>query len=381
MRVTDPACRRSVESCGHGNARLVRATDGLPRGGLHARTQRRLTVEGDQLTSAVNGKRYGIGTLTMPALDELRARVDVPAQRRTTVRCLVADVAALHSEPEFDGALFQVASQFNMLEMISPNVSPEDGVARYTGDHTQGPACAIAAGAATIYRNYCAPIGGEVGQTKDRFARWAGPAGSVSVDSTSICPFTSCGRCATAMHSARPRGSMRSTSSSSHAPRSLAHELRGKLAIGLHRNVEVTRVQGHSPHVSQVFCSALPVAYSPLPTLGLGAVRAARPGSGVRGDTAGRGGGRRHRHRAVDPVGRQRLWQRRRVDRRRHRAGAGDRRACRSRRSAGELRPDPSRHAEDRRRLELTAVKSPGCPGPSRPDPGPAPLPRQWWLM
>src|SRR6202790_4074637 len=74
----------------------------------------------------------------------------------------------MHRSPENTGALFQVASQFNLLEMVSPTVTPEQGVARYQNDHTQGPACAIAAGAATIYRNYFAPVGGSYGQAADR---------------------------------------------------------------------------------------------------------------------------------------------------------------------------------------------------------------------
>jgi hypothetical protein len=49
----------------------------------------------------------------------------------------------MHRLPENAGALFQVASQFNLLEMVSPSVTPEDGVTRYQDDHTQGPACAI----------------------------------------------------------------------------------------------------------------------------------------------------------------------------------------------------------------------------------------------
>ena len=52
--------------------------------------------------------------------------------------------------------------------MTSYDVTPEHGVTRYQHDHTQGPACAIAAGAATIYRNYFAPVGGGHGQTKNR---------------------------------------------------------------------------------------------------------------------------------------------------------------------------------------------------------------------
>ena len=49
--------------------------------------------------------------------------------------------------PENAGALFQVASQLNLLEMTGPEVTPEDGVTIYQDDRTQGPACAIAAGA------------------------------------------------------------------------------------------------------------------------------------------------------------------------------------------------------------------------------------------
>jgi hypothetical protein len=42
--------------------------------------------------------------------------------------------------------------------------------------------------------------------------------------------------------------------------------LRGKLRIGIHRDVEVTEVEGPDrPRVSQSFCSALPVSYSRVP--------------------------------------------------------------------------------------------------------------------
>lgn len=40
------------------------------------------------------------------------------------------------------------------LEMVAPTVTPAHGVARYACDHTQGPACALAAPAATVFRNY-----------------------------------------------------------------------------------------------------------------------------------------------------------------------------------------------------------------------------------
>jgi hypothetical protein len=62
---------------------------------------------------------------------------------------VTGDVRQMHQSPENAGALFQVASQFNLLEMTSHDVTPERGVIRYQHDRTQRPACAIAAGAAT----------------------------------------------------------------------------------------------------------------------------------------------------------------------------------------------------------------------------------------
>ena len=42
--------------------------------------------------------------------------------------------------------------------------------------------------------------------------------------------------------------------------------LRGQLRIGIHRDVEVTDIEGRRrPLVSQVFCSALPVVYTRVP--------------------------------------------------------------------------------------------------------------------
>src|SRR4029450_2450506 len=82
-----------------------------------------------------------------------------------SVREVVADVQALHADVANAGSLFQVASQFNLLEMVTPRVTPEHGVGIYENDHTQGPACAIAAGSGTIYRNYFAIVNGRTGQS------------------------------------------------------------------------------------------------------------------------------------------------------------------------------------------------------------------------
>lgn len=136
----------------------------------YGETRNRLSVEGGWLQSRVTGRRFAVGQLEVVSLQLLRERVasghNPPG--RLTVRNISGDVRRMHQTPEFSGALFQVASQFNLLEMVSPKVTPEQGVTRYQHDRTQGPACAIAAGAATIYRNYFAPLRGGEGQTAER---------------------------------------------------------------------------------------------------------------------------------------------------------------------------------------------------------------------
>ncbi len=77
-------------------------------------TQRRLLVESDELVSTVNGSRYGIGALTLPTLADLRGQVNPTGQRRSSVGVMIGDVRALHADPTLQGALFQVASQFNL---------------------------------------------------------------------------------------------------------------------------------------------------------------------------------------------------------------------------------------------------------------------------
>jgi hypothetical protein len=135
----------------------------------YAETRAKLAVEGRRLRSHVNGASYEIGELELASLQSLRERAQsaggMPGQLRATV--VTGDVRRMHRSPDNAGALFQVASQFNFLEMVSPEVTPEQGVTRYQSDPTQGPACAIAAGAATIYRNYFVPIGGSQGQTAE----------------------------------------------------------------------------------------------------------------------------------------------------------------------------------------------------------------------
>ena len=169
----------------------------------------------------------------------------------------------MHLRPENRGALIQVASQFNMLEMAAPDVTPERGVTRYQHDRTQGPACAMAAGAALIWRNYLVPVGGDIGQTAERqldgladlgtaFSAWLETrVEALWTMRNGYALATAEGLCAISglLEGATPDA---------------LDDLRGLLRVGLHADVEVTDGLAPGPVVSQVFCSALPVVYSGL---------------------------------------------------------------------------------------------------------------------
>jgi hypothetical protein len=226
-------------------------------------TRARLTVEGEQLRSLKNGHSYGIGRLELVSLQSLRDRVleSSGLAGRLTVRNVEGNVAPMHEQPEFAGALFQVASQFNLLEMSTEEMTPEHGVTRYVNDHTQGPACAMAAGAATLYRNFFVPVQGEPGQTSKRQLDGLLDVGE-RLGRELGCPVASLWTMHNgyAMCSADGLTAIRDylASASTHD----VDELRGLLRVGVHSDVEVTSAEtSPRPVVSQVFCSALPVAY------------------------------------------------------------------------------------------------------------------------
>lgn len=228
-------------------------------------TQQQLAVEGDELVSLVNAKRYGIGQFTLPTVAELRTRVNPARGQRSTVSALIGEARSLHSDPQFDGALFQVASQFNVLEMVSERVTPEAGVTGYMYDGTQGPACSMAAGAATIYRNYLVPVGDQIGQTARRQVDALAGVGAVLADLTGM-PVGALWTMSNGYALCTEKGLAAIHAVLAGASEDVRDSVRGQLSIGLHRNVEVTDIPAPPRRlVSQAFCSALPLGYSRLP--------------------------------------------------------------------------------------------------------------------
>jgi len=241
--------------------------------GPYEETRARFAVEGRQLQSLVNGRTFDIGVLELPSLSDLRARVKSGGKSssgRIKVGMVRGDVRQMHKESTHKGALFQVASQFNMLEMTGPSITPESGVTRYEGDGTQGPACAIAAGAATIFRNYFAPVGDHSGQNATRQLDGLADTGA-TLSSALGKPVDALWKMRNGYAMCSPSGLDAIATYLAETDADTIDALRGRLRIGIHWNVEVTDgIVTTGQTVSQAFCSALPVAYSDFPNANWG---------------------------------------------------------------------------------------------------------------
>jgi hypothetical protein len=219
--------------------------------------RKNIVIDGTELISLANNKRYHFGKLEIATLADLRQNNHLLEGYNDAIEIseIVADAQILHCQPENANALFQVASQFNLLEMISPNIIPEQGIDRYENDHTQGPVCAIACGAGTLFRNYFAETNGQIGQTEhnqincldliakeldnERLDLWKMRNGYAMISERGLLTINK----NIAQLSAHDR-----------------EDLKGKLKTGIQWNTEVT-LAATKQRVSQIFCSALPVAY------------------------------------------------------------------------------------------------------------------------
>lgn len=243
-----------------------------------------LVLEGTLLKSMANGTSFECGQLSIPTLKELRSEVERGDALGGSlhVEQIVSDAQALHQDPNNASATFQVASQFNLLEMISPRITPEQGVGIYSNDRTQGPACAIACGAGTIYRNYFVPVGNQIGQTANQQIDCIRDLGGAlerspkhigsraqKMEDQEVEAEQSTGGCAfwTMSNGYAIPDAVQLTQINSlllDMSDGELDELRSNLRVGIQSDTQVTI--GDCQHsVTQVYCSALPVAYSNLP--------------------------------------------------------------------------------------------------------------------
>ncbi len=255
------------------------------------------------LHNSLTGGVFHCGRFATPSLRQLRQQVEtaavVPAPTAPALRLreVVGDVQALHRSPANAGALFQVASQFNGLEMVSPSVTPEHGISGYQYDRTQGPACAIACGAGTVYRNYFVDVAAhmaaddsssEYTASTQRTAR-----GQTSTEQLDLLAPLHQALCQQLSRDVRVQGplwrmqngyvlidaaELRQVSEHLTGLRQLERDqLAARLRIAMQWHSEVTLHRSNGEHatdpqpsadaatihrVSQAYCSALPVAYN-----------------------------------------------------------------------------------------------------------------------
>jgi hypothetical protein len=209
-------------------------------------------LDGESLFFPRIGKRLVSGRLTMPSLAELPPPPSGPS--RMMVSEVVQDIMTLHADPANADAVFQVASQFNLLEMVGPEVTPDDGIARYAYDHTQGPACAIACAAGTIYRNHLVPIGQQVGQSSDRQLDMLADLGAALGNEAGRLWTMQNGYVLAHKGALSAVGHRIATSDRA--------TLQGLLRVGVQADTQVT-LSGARHLVTQVYASALPIAYNP----------------------------------------------------------------------------------------------------------------------
>ena len=100
-----------------------------------------------------DNSQYKKGSLKVLSLKELKDEIK-NFERRGTLqyREIFGNIKTIHQTE--NNVNIQVASQFNLLEMVSPRETKEMGITKYINDKTQGPICAMACPVGTLYRNY-----------------------------------------------------------------------------------------------------------------------------------------------------------------------------------------------------------------------------------
>ena len=222
-----------------------------------------LQVDGTNLRSKKTDAAWVCGKLEIVSLADLRERMrGLTPNRGNTIKVseLIGDAKALHADSKAAGAFFQVASQFNLLEMVSPSVTPEQGITIYENDPTQGPACAVACAAGTVYRNYFVELDSQIGQTASKQVDCLSAIGETLGNVNSRLWKMKNGYALPSPDGLKEVDSLLSTISESDLD-----ELRGELKIGLQWDTQVT-LDSCEHFVTQAYCSALPVAYSGLPS-------------------------------------------------------------------------------------------------------------------
>jgi serine/threonine protein kinase len=221
-------------------------------------------MDGDTLecrTAPQQFRRQFVGRFECPSVAELRSKLAAaqgaaaPSAGLSFAHLAApAGVGPLHFEPSNAGAVFQAASQFNCLEMTGPDVSPSAGVGIYINDRTQGPACALACPAATVYRNYLVQHEGNTGQH---------PVQIDTLKEVGVAVGNDDGRYWVMQNGyTMPvgRDSLTELAARLRTEPNLVEQAEAALRVGVHWETSVAPPLEH--RVCQVYASALPCAYA-----------------------------------------------------------------------------------------------------------------------
>lgn len=210
-------------------------------------------------TLRLNGsdRSFYVGPFDTISLEDLQARLARNEDSEKTQRDLgtlsfrnVRDTTFdLHLAPENAGAVFQVASLFNCLELESPDTSPEAGVTKGGCQPTQGSACASACPAAAVFRNYFVNGEGQIaGRHVDCLSEVSQYVNNRRVNYWAMRN----GFC-------MPARDFKKINERFINELGFDDDIRRKMQVGIHWDTEVA---GGAHRVTQIFCSAAPVSLS-----------------------------------------------------------------------------------------------------------------------
>ena len=213
------------------------------------------------LRSKINKREFSVGKFEMASIKELQDRYEAlllksptlpnESKLKDSLKCheIVSSVEYLIKDEENADAVFQVASQFNCLEMTGPSITPDKGITGYEWDHTQGPACALSCPAATLYRNYFLGLDS---RNETNQVNLLEDVENLLENKENKYWYIQNGYCKASIHFGKLRPFLEENEK-------IHAEIVKKLKIGIHWETEVS---DRKHRVCQVFCSGLPISYN-----------------------------------------------------------------------------------------------------------------------
>ena len=116
-------------------------------------------IDLENISFKINNKSFAVGDFSCLPLLALKEKTQKLGQynnsTKLTYQYIPGDISdIIYNISEDDIVVVQAASQFNLLEMRAPEITPAGGITNYIQDNTQGPRVALSSPAGTLFRNY-----------------------------------------------------------------------------------------------------------------------------------------------------------------------------------------------------------------------------------